>query len=67
MPAEIRTDGHCSCGKRVTHIANSIKPTCRTNGCRYIYPDQPDEGWDIFRCDGCGKVIDETFIAAKAA
>jgi hypothetical protein len=58
---EIAIDGRCSCGRSVTKLVHSIRPTPRTNGDRYIYPEQDDTGWDIFRCRSCGKPIDETW------
>ncbi len=61
--AEIRTAGVCGgCGKFVLKIEQSVKPTCRADGVRYIYPGRPDDGSCIFRCENCHAVIDEVWV-----
>jgi hypothetical protein len=46
----------CSCGQPVL-IEFDSKQTCRRDKLRIFYPDQPDTGWCVFRCKGCGEPI----------
>ena len=60
---EMRYEGKCStCGKPVIRIVNSEKPTRRRSGERYIYPNRPDNGYDIYSCDGCYSTIDRVWV-----
>jgi hypothetical protein len=36
------------------------KQTCRRDKLRIFYPDQPDTGWCVFRCKGCGESVGDT-------
>ncbi len=61
MADERRIPGACGCGRPVTKVENSRYPTARRDGARFIYPEKADDGWCIFRCDGCGQVIGQTW------
>jgi len=53
---EIHIKGECKCCKKITKIVNAdITP--RADKTRFIYTDEIDNGWDIFRCKACKKVI----------
>lgn len=58
---QVKENGKCKCGQGVTKVNNSILPTCRTDGVRFIYTDEPDKGWCIYRCKNCKEVIDEVW------
>lgn len=58
---EVRQAGACTCGKRVTRILNSVAPTVRRDGSRFVYTDEDDTGWGILRCRGCRKMIDTSW------
>lgn len=61
---EVREAGCCGqCGAPVLRVSNSILPTCRTDGRRYVDATRRDDGWCMFRChnDQCRAVIDETW------
>jgi len=59
----------CACGQDVLIDQNAnqdgVRRTCRVDGKRIFYPDQPDDGACIFRCKRCGKPIDETCLEAR--
>ncbi len=67
---EKRIDGYCeNCGRWIVKIENSIEPTMRADGTRFIYkrPDKdagPGESYCIFRCE-CGRVIEDNFTPAE--
>lgn len=61
MTEERRELGHCDCGEAFTLIRNSKHPTMWKDGRRYVYTNRPDLGACIFRCDGCGEPIHDTF------
>lgn len=58
------TKSRCACGQPVLieHDANrgGVRRTCRADGKRVFYPNQPDEGWCVFRCERCSEPIDST-------
>lgn len=59
----MRINGNCKCGRAIVKVLNSDVGTCRTDGTRYAYPETIDKDrWCIFRCKGCGAVIDENFV-----
>lgn len=60
---ERRISGRCQCGEIIIKVEHSRWPTCRTDGSRFIYAKNIDDGSDIFRCEGCGQVITTTFVA----
>lgn len=60
-----RTHGECICGEPVVRIDN-CPLSFRRDGTRYDYPER-NSAWNIFRCRGCGLVIDETWRATQAA
>jgi hypothetical protein len=60
---ERRVSGKCICGRPVVHVRNSVLPTVFTDGSRYIYPEEPDTGWSLFRCTSCSAVISDNFTA----
>jgi hypothetical protein len=55
--------GKCNCGQ-VVHVEINSPRTCRTDGKRIFYPDQPNSEWCVFRCRGCGQPIGDTCEAA---
>ena len=63
MSEEIRTEATCKCGRTIIRIQNSKTRTMWLNGDRYIYPEQDEAGYCIFRCDNnqCYQVVDELF------
>lgn len=68
--AEAREDGFCGdCGAPVIRVTNSILPTCRTDGVRYVDATRRDDGWCMFRChnDECRAVISDTWQPKAAA
>ena len=68
MSDEIRIEGCCgNCGEDVTKILNSDRATCRSDGTRFIYSREDDEGWCIFRFELWGSVIDEVWTKRKEA
>ena len=64
---QTRIYGLCAtCGTAVDRLEHSIVPTCRADGARYVYPDEADKGWCIFRCRKCSSVIDDSWAAARS-
>jgi len=55
--------GLCKCGE-VVHVEIDSPRTCRTDGKRIFYPDEPNTEWCVFRCRGCGDPIGDTCEAA---
>ena len=53
----------CRCGQSI--LIERDWPTCRTDGKRIFYPDEPDTGLCVFRCKGCGDVIGDTAPGAE--
>ncbi len=64
---EIRIPGACRCGTPITKILDSKRKTCRRDGIRFIYTDKSDLGWCIIRCEGCLRLIDDTWIPTGEA
>lgn len=51
--------GTCKCGMRISKSINDPHST-RSNKARYFYTSQAEnDGYNIFRCKQCKKVIDE--------
>ena len=55
--------GTCKCGE-VVHVEINCPRTCRTDGKRIFYPEEPNTDWCVFRCRGCGEPIGDTCEAA---
>ena len=55
--------GSCNCGQ-VVHVEINSPRTCRTDGKRIFYPEEPNTEWCVFRCRGCGQPIGDTCEAA---
>lgn len=53
----------CSCGQPVLIEHNAR--TSRADGKRIFYPDEPDNGWCVFRCKVCHRPINETVPGAE--
>ena len=58
-----RIEGKCKCGRSVTRLKIEGERTFRRNKMRYIYPEKPDDGYDIFRCESCMEVIENNWAA----
>lgn len=60
----MKIHGKCSkCGTPVLKLKGPWVSTCRADGIKFVYADDPDSQWCIFRCEKCKSVIDETFTA----
>ena len=60
----ITTKSQCACGQEF-FIESGRGGTCRRDGKRVYPADEPDTGWDCFRCPKCGAVVSETVPGAE--
>ena len=64
---QVRRAGECkTCGTAVDKLEHSAAATCMADGTRFVYPDEQDKGWCIFRCRKCSDVIDYSWRMADS-
>lgn len=63
----MKTHGKClKCGTPVIKLKGPGISSPRADNIRFVYADNPDSLWCIFRCKECSSVIDETFVVDGA-